>query len=77
MPWWQLHECQDHQILSDLPNTNAAGLQNLPNFRAHRHDQALLTNIFTREGWGRDTSHAAAHNMFKHDRNKSRRRARV
>lgn len=39
--------------------------------QTHRHDQALLTNIFSREGWGRETRHADALNMARHDRTKS------
>jgi hypothetical protein len=32
--------------------------------------QALLTNIFTREGWAKDETNGPATFMFRHDRKK-------
>jgi len=32
--------------------------------------QALLTNLMTRENWGRDTTNGPGNFMFKHDRKK-------
>ena len=32
--------------------------------------QALLTNVFTREGWAKDDAHGPASFMIKHDRRK-------
>uniref|UniRef100_A0A7S0DZ16 Uncharacterized protein n=1 Tax=Hanusia phi TaxID=3032 RepID=A0A7S0DZ16_9CRYP len=66
-----LIECQNFQSLSDEGPQNVKGKPNLPGFRAHRHDQALLTNIITREKWGRDTEHGPVQFMFSHDRFKS------
>ncbi|EKX34428.1 hypothetical protein GUITHDRAFT_155751, partial [Guillardia theta CCMP2712] len=63
-----LRECQDLQSLSD--DENVKGEPNLPGYRAHRHDQAILTNIFTREKWGRETQHGPVQFMFSHDRDK-------
>lgn len=40
--------CKDEQILTDLPNKS--GLNNLPNFKDHRHDQSILTNIILKKG---------------------------
>lgn len=34
---------KDEKILTDIPNT--CGLPNLPNFKDHRHDQSILTNL--------------------------------
>lgn len=49
-----LRFCEDRRIISDDPNTQ--GLPNLPSFRDHRHDQAVLTLLctkFTKEmGYG-------------------------
>jgi hypothetical protein len=64
-----LRDCQDFQALSDLPST--LGQYDLPGFIAHRHDQALLTNVFTREGWAYDNTNGPALFMFRHDRDKS------
>ena len=61
-----LNETQDYQALSDVPNIHKQ--PDLPGFRAHRHDQAMLTNIMTREDWGRDTLNGPAQFMFFHDR---------
>lgn len=36
-----LQACMDPRILTDIPNTQ--GLGNLPGFRDHRHDQAILS----------------------------------
>jgi hypothetical protein len=44
-----LREIQNIYHVSDVPNIY--GLPNLPSFREHRHDQAILTNIFSRENW--------------------------
>jgi hypothetical protein len=38
----------DPRILTDQPNTQ--GLENLPDFRDHRHDQAILTIVAARHG---------------------------
>jgi hypothetical protein len=62
-----LEECKDLRILGDGPSKLAP---NLKGFKAHRHDQAILTNILTREGWGRDTENGPAKFMMRHDRNK-------
>mmetsp|Transcript_25921 Transcript_25921/g.62524 ORF Transcript_25921/g.62524 Transcript_25921/m.62524 type:complete len:195 (+) Transcript_25921:1011-1595(+) len=61
-----LTDCQDFSILGDTPNK----LQkpNLAGFKDHRHDQAILTNILSREGFGRDTSNGPATFMMNHDR---------
>lgn len=42
-----LHYCLDRRILSDDPNV--CGLSNFPEFRDHRHDQSILTNL--KERW--------------------------
>jgi hypothetical protein len=34
---------KNKKILDDTPNT--LGFPNLPNFRDHRHDQSILTNL--------------------------------
>jgi hypothetical protein len=60
-----LRDCMDHQSLSDSPSASPE----LPSFRKHRHDQAILTNVLTREGWGRDVTNGSATFMIKHDRN--------
>ena len=44
---WQ-QACTDPRCISDDPNT--MGLENLPDFRDHRHDQALATLLAYREG---------------------------
>ena len=62
-----LRDCMDHQSLSDSPSSSPE----LPAFRKHRHDQAILTNVLTREGWGRDVTNGPATFMIKHDRNKA------
>lgn len=38
--------CQDRRIISDDPNT--CGLHNHPEFKDHRHDQSVLTNLKTK-----------------------------
>jgi hypothetical protein len=63
-----LRDCMDHASLSDAPSVEAPELDG---FIAHRHDQALLTNVLTREGWPRDTTHGDAAYMIVHDRNKA------
>ena len=63
-----LRDCMDHAALSDAPSVQAPELDG---FVAHRHDQALLTNVLTREGWPRDTTHGDAAYMLVHDRNKA------
>jgi hypothetical protein len=35
--------CKDRRVISDDPNT--WGRPNLPEFRDHRHDQSILTNL--------------------------------
>ena len=44
------HYCADRRILSDDPNV--CGLPNLPEFRDHRHDQSVLTNLKEQYGIG-------------------------
>ena len=64
-----LRDAQDHQTLSDARNIH--GLPNLPRFRAHRHDQAVLTNVMLRQNWTilpREDRELIF--MFQHDRNK-------
>ena len=65
-----LRDSQDFQTLSDSPNV--AGLPNLPLFRGHRHDQAVLTNVMLRENWT-ILPHQDRELIFmiKHDRNKN------
>lgn len=43
-----LKYCCDPRLLTDIPNT--CGLDNLPGFVLHRHDQSILTNISTKYG---------------------------
>jgi len=38
----------DRRIISDDPNVS--GMQNLPEFKDHRHDQSILTNLKERHG---------------------------
>jgi hypothetical protein len=40
--------CTDRAIVSD--DANVCGLENLPDFREHRHDQSVLTNLCLAEG---------------------------
>ena len=40
--------CADRRVLSDDPNE--CGLENLPEFKDHRHDQSVLTNLTTKAG---------------------------
>lgn len=42
-----LHFCRDARILTDDPNT--CGLDNLPGFQDHRHDQSVLSNLLVRD----------------------------
>lgn len=35
--------CEDERIVTDMPNT--CGLENLDEFKDHRHDQSILTNL--------------------------------
>lgn len=35
--------CKNKNILTDIPNM--CGINNLPNFKDHRHDQSILTNL--------------------------------
>lgn len=60
-----LRDCFDHQSLSEDPNVN--GLPNLNDYKSHRHDQALLTNVLTRERWARDTTNHEIAFMIRHD----------
>jgi hypothetical protein len=39
-----LQNCQDENIVTDLPNIS--GEPNFDGFRDHRHDQSILTNLF-------------------------------
>ena len=39
-----LQNCQDENIVTDLPNIS--GESNFDGFRDHRHDQSILTNLF-------------------------------
>ena len=43
-----LRYCCDPRILTDAPNT--CGLDNLPGFAEHRHDQSVLTNLVIASG---------------------------
>ncbi len=38
-----LEYCCDERIVTDIPNT--CGLENLEDFKDHRHDQSILTNL--------------------------------
>lgn len=38
--------CEDPRVLTDLPNT--CGLENLPEFKEHRHDQSVLSILSRR-----------------------------
>jgi len=67
--WLEL--CQDYEALNDDKKIgDPDNFPNLKEFREHRHDQALLTNLMTRENWGRDTTNGPGNYMFKHDRRK-------
>ena len=61
-----LRECQDAATLTD--DKNVEGQPNLHGFVDYRHDQAVLTNIFSREKWA-----ALPHGLFRveHDRNRT------
>ena len=62
-----LKESADFASLTDAPNV--MGKPNLPGFRDHRHDQAVLTNIFVRENWTMFPSiDRQLMAMFSHDR---------
>ena len=41
--------CCDARLVTDAPNVS--GMDNLPSFRDHRHDQSILTNLVVRAGW--------------------------
>jgi hypothetical protein len=43
-----LRYCCDPRIITDAPNTS--GLNNLPGFVEHRHDQSVLTNLVIASG---------------------------
>lgn len=43
-----LQYCEDDNIITDCPNTY--GMNNLPNFVDHRHDQSVLTNLKEKHG---------------------------
>lgn len=65
---WLAH-CADARQLTDQPNT--CGLENLPGFIQHRHDQSLLTLLFLREQAGLDFKTVARrlkHRYFRHHR---------
>jgi hypothetical protein len=64
-----LRDSTDFHTISDDPNVD--GLPNLPGFRSHRHDQATLTNVLTRDHFPRDVTNGPATFMIIHDRNKS------
>lgn len=38
-----LHFCMNQNIITDIPNI--CGLENLPNFVTHRHDQSIMSNL--------------------------------
>jgi hypothetical protein len=38
-----LHYCKNENIITDIPNI--CGLENLPSFVTHRHDQSIMTNL--------------------------------
>jgi|688.fasta_scaffold171411_3 hypothetical protein len=38
-----LHFCKNENIITDIPNI--CGLDNLPNFVTHRHDQSIMSNL--------------------------------
>lgn len=40
----QIEWCSDRRIITD--DSNVCGLENLPGFKDHRHDQSVLTNLF-------------------------------
>jgi hypothetical protein len=63
-----LRDSLDYQSISD--NDNIEGMPNLPGFKSHRHDQALLTHVLTREKWPRDVENGPATFMIVHDRSK-------
>jgi hypothetical protein len=43
-----LHYCCDRRLISDEPNV--CGMENYPEFRDHRHDQAILTLVRIKNG---------------------------
>ena len=45
-----LEYCKDPRILTDQPNQ--CGLDNLPDFKDHRHDQSVLTNLLIKKNIG-------------------------
>jgi hypothetical protein len=63
-----LKDCFDYASLSDAPNIE--GRPNLAGFRSHRHDQAVLTNVFLRQNWTyqEDKDLRQLMSMFEHDR---------
>jgi hypothetical protein len=38
-----LHFCKNENIITDIPNV--CGVDNLPNFVTHRHDQSIMSNL--------------------------------
>ena len=71
--------CQDRRILTDDPNTS--GLPDFPEFRAHRHDQSVLSILAIRHGvrtyqdpsqWGVRTAEEPFGQVFDHHRRRSR-----
>jgi hypothetical protein len=41
-----LYFCKNENIITDIPNI--CGLDNLPNFVTHRHDQSIMSNLATK-----------------------------
>lgn len=70
-----LQACTDPRILTDAPNV--MGRDNLPEFRAHRHDQSVLTILALKHGlpehadpsqYGRPHAGATFGQVFDHHR---------
>lgn len=66
---------EDERLLTDLPNT--CGLPDYPEFRDHRHDQAILSLLARRDGvsllpdisqWGNDRRDPAIPQIMLHSR---------
>lgn len=64
-----LADSSDFATISD--NANVEGLPDLSGFVSHRHDQAVITNVLTRDRYVRDTTNGPATFMIVHDRDKS------
>ena len=61
-----LRDSADYHTISD--DANVEGLPDLPGFKSHRHDQATITNVLTRDHYARDTTNGPALFMIVHDR---------